>query len=49
MLFRSVRTDLDHLLQELAGTAESISSLVEFLKQHPNALITGRETLPKKP
>ena len=44
-----VRTDLDQLLQELAGTAESISSLVEFLKQHPNALITGREILPKKP
>lgn len=44
-----VRTDLDQLLQELAGTAESISTLVEFLKQHPNALITGREVLPKKP
>jgi paraquat-inducible protein B len=44
-----VRTDLDQLLQQLAGTAESISTLVEFLKQHPNALITGREILPKKP
>jgi paraquat-inducible protein B len=44
-----LRTDLDQLLQQLAGTAESISTLVEFLKQHPNALITGRETLPKKP
>jgi paraquat-inducible protein B len=44
-----LRTDLDQLLRQLAGTAESISSLVEFLKQHPNALITGRETLPKKP
>jgi paraquat-inducible protein B len=44
-----LRTDLDQLLQQLAGTAESISTLVEFLKQHPNALITGRETLPRKP
>jgi paraquat-inducible protein B len=44
-----LRNDLDQLLHQLAGTAESISSLVEFLKQHPNALITGREILPKKP
>jgi paraquat-inducible protein B len=44
-----LRNDLDQLLQQLAGAAESISSLVEFLKQHPNALITGREVLPKKP
>ena len=44
-----LRTDLDQLLSQLAGTAESISSLVEFLKQHPNALITGREIIPKKP
>ena len=40
--------DLGQLLQQLAGTAESISTLVEFLKQHPNALITGREA-PQKP
>jgi paraquat-inducible protein B len=45
----ALRNDLDQLLQELAGTAESISTLVEFLKQHPNALITGREIIPKKP
>jgi paraquat-inducible protein B len=41
--------DLDQMLRQLAGTAESISTLVEFLKQHPNALITGRETSPAKP
>ena len=41
--------NLDQLLQQLAGTAESISTLVEFLRQHPNALITGREALPQKP
>jgi paraquat-inducible protein B len=42
-----VRTDLDLVLAQLAGAAQSISSLADFLKQHPNALIAGRE-LPKK-
>jgi len=41
-----VRNDLDLALNQLAGAAQSISSLVDFLKQHPNALIAGR-TLPK--
>jgi paraquat-inducible protein B len=44
-----VRNNLDLALEQLAGAAQSISALVEFLKQHPNALITGREILPKKP
>jgi paraquat-inducible protein B len=44
-----VRNDLDLALEQLAGAAQSISSLVDFLKQHPNALITGREIRPKKP
>ncbi len=44
-----LRNDLDQALQQLAGAAESITDLVEFLKQHPNALITGREILIKKP
>jgi paraquat-inducible protein B len=42
-----LRNDLDQALEQLAGAAQSISSLVDFLKQHPNALITGRQ-LPKK-
>jgi len=42
-----VRNDLDQALEQLAGAAQSISSLVEFLKEHPNALITGRE-IPKR-
>ncbi len=42
-----VRNDLDQALQQLAGAAQSLSALVDFLKQHPNALITGRQ-LPKK-
>jgi paraquat-inducible protein B len=40
-----VRSGLDQALEQLAGAAQSVSSLVDFLKQHPNALITGRETL----
>ena len=40
--------NLDQLLRQLAGTAESVSSLMEFLQQPPNALITGREA-PQKP
>ena len=42
-----VRNDLDLALEQLAGAAQSISALVDFLKQHPNALITGRQ-IPKK-
>jgi paraquat-inducible protein B len=40
--------DLDQLLRQMAGTAESVSTLMQFLQQHPNALITGREA-PQKP
>ena len=40
--------DLNQLLHQLAGTAESVSTLIEFLKQHPNALITGREAPQKR-
>jgi paraquat-inducible protein B len=42
-----VRNDLDLALSQLAGAAQSISSLVDFLKEHPNALIAGRK-LPKQ-
>ena len=41
-----VRNDLDLALSQVGGAAQSISSLIDFLKQHPNALIAGRE-LPK--
>jgi paraquat-inducible protein B len=44
-----VHNDLDQALQQLASTAQSISALVDFLKRNPNALIVGREILPKKP
>jgi paraquat-inducible protein B len=44
-----VRDNLDLALQQLAGAVQSFSALADFLKQHPNALITGRETPEKKP
>jgi len=39
--------DLDLALEQLAGAAQSISSLADFLKQHPNALIAGRQSSKK--
>jgi paraquat-inducible protein B len=42
-------TDLDQALRQLSGAVQSLGSLLEFLKQHPNALITGREISSKKP
>lgn len=41
--------DLDQTLQQLSGAVQSMSVLLDFLKQHPNALITGREKPGKKP
>jgi paraquat-inducible protein B len=41
--------DLDRTLQQLSGAMQSLSVLLDFLKQHPNALITGREKPDKKP
>lgn len=44
----AVRGDLDQALQQLSGAGQSLSSLLDFLKRHPNALITGRENQEKK-
>ena len=44
-----VRNGLELALQQLGNAAQSISSLTDFLNQHPNALIVGRETSKKKP
>ena len=44
-----LQNDLSLALEQLAGASQSISSLAEFLKRHPNALITGREAPEKKP
>lgn len=44
-----VRVGLDQALQQLASAGQSIASFIEFLKRNPNALIVGREIIPKKP
>lgn len=44
----SLNSGLDQALNQLAAAAQSVSALVEFLEQHPNALIAGRQS-PKKP
>ena len=44
----ATRADLDQALQQLAGAGQSFASLLDFLKRHPNALITGRENQDKK-
>lgn len=41
--------DLDQALRQLSNSLQSLSSLLDFLKQHPNALITGREGMEKRP
>ncbi len=42
-------SDLDQALRQFSNSLQSLTSLLDFLKQHPNALITGREKLEKKP
>lgn len=44
-----VPQNLDQSLQQLTGALQSLSALLDLLKQHPNALITGREPPPRKP
>lgn len=41
--------DLDQTLRQLSEAVQSLSSLLDFLKQHPNALITGREKPERRP
>ena len=42
-----IRNDLDLALEHLAGAAHSVSALADFLREHPNALVVGRQ-LPKQ-
>ena len=44
-----LRNGLELNLQQLAAAAQSLASLTEFLNQHPNALIVGREQPHKGP
>jgi paraquat-inducible protein B len=40
---------LDQALRQLTSAVQSLSELLDFLKQHPNALIAGREKPKPKP
>jgi paraquat-inducible protein B len=42
-----VRNDVDRALKQIADATEAIATLADFLKRHPNAIITGRE-IPKR-
>jgi paraquat-inducible protein B len=44
-----LRNDLGLALEQLASAAQSISALAEFLKRHPNSLLTGRQNPDQKP
>ena len=41
--------DLGLGLEQLTRAAQSIADLAEFLREHPNALVAGRETTSHKP
>ncbi len=40
----ALKNDLEQTLQQLAAAGQSLSALLDLLKRHPNALITGRQT-----
>jgi paraquat-inducible protein B len=42
-------SNLDQTLQQLSEAVRSLSALLDLLKQHPNALISGRQNPEKKP
>ncbi len=44
-----MRNDLDQALEQVGAAAQSISALVDFLNQHPNAIITGRQFPQRRP
>jgi paraquat-inducible protein B len=44
-----LRHDLSLTLDQLAGAAQSIADLAEYLRNHPNALINGTRLPEKKP
>jgi paraquat-inducible protein B len=45
----ALRVDLDQALEQLAGAAQSLAALLDFLNQHPNALIAGRKISKQSP
>jgi hypothetical protein len=44
-----LRQDLAATLDQLGDAARSIGELAEFLKRHPNALLSGKRTVEGKP
>ena len=44
-----LRHDLDAALDQAGQAARSIEGLADFLKQHPNALLSGRKSRDSKP
>jgi len=44
-----LQTELLRALQQVAGAAQSLSSLADFLERHPNALLTGRKKAEERP
>jgi paraquat-inducible protein B len=44
----ALRAGLDQTLTDLGAAAQSINALVDFLKRNPNAIIVGRDLIPKK-
>jgi paraquat-inducible protein B len=44
-----VRNNLELALGQFAAAAQSISSLADFIKEHPNALVAGRRLPNQKP
>lgn len=42
-------TNLDQTLRQLSEAVQSLSTLLELLEQHPNALISGRQNPEEKP
>ena len=44
-----LQSELQATLADLGATARSITDLAEFLKSHPNSLLSGKKTAPPKP
>ena len=42
-------SDLGQMLRQLSDALQSLSTVLDFMKQHPNALITGREQAERTP
>jgi hypothetical protein len=43
----SLRNDLGSMLEQLTDAAQSVAALADYLRNHPNGLLTGRKPLPE--